>query len=153
MTSDKQPDMLKFVYKFKYDNGAEKDFEINLDPKTLDLILDKQLSMPEWTKLKYEQCENCPLNDDVVYCPVAVSLSKIVDAFKDATSFDTVSVVVETPERSYMKHATLQKGISSLVGVVMATSGCPVMDKLRPMARFHLPFATQLETFYRVLSM
>ncbi|SRR5712692_1575217 len=153
MTSDKQPDMLKFAYKFKYDNGTEKDFEIHLDPKTLDLILEKRSSKPEWTKLKYEQCENCPLSDDVVYCPVAVSLSNIVDAFKDATSFDTASVVVETPERNYMKHATLQKGLSSLVGVVMATSGCPVMDKLRPMARFHLPFATQLETFYRVLSM
>jgi hypothetical protein len=35
----------------------------------------------------------------------------------------------------------------------MVTSGCPVMDKLRPMVRTHLPFATREETMYRVLSM
>jgi hypothetical protein len=35
----------------------------------------------------------------------------------------------------------------------MVTSGCPVMAKLRPMARFHLPFATEEETKYRALSM
>jgi hypothetical protein len=40
-----------------------------------------------------------------------------------------------------------------LIGVIMVTSGCPVMDKLRPMARFHLPFATAIETFYRAISM
>lgn len=35
----------------------------------------------------------------------------------------------------------------------MVTSGCPVLDKLRPMARFHLPFANTEETVYRALSM
>ncbi len=35
----------------------------------------------------------------------------------------------------------------------MVTSGCPVMDKLRPMVRFHLPFASIEETTYRSLSM
>jgi hypothetical protein len=34
----------------------------------------------------------------------------------------------------------------------MTTSNCPVMDKLRPMARFHLPFASSIETFYRSVS-
>ena len=34
----------------------------------------------------------------------------------------------------------------------MSTSGCPVLDHLRPMARFHLPFASPLETSFRSLS-
>ena len=34
----------------------------------------------------------------------------------------------------------------------MVTSNCPVMDKLRPMVRFHLPFATSLETIYRAVT-
>ncbi len=153
MTSETQADTLKYIYKFKFANGTEKKFEVTLDSKSLDLLMDKGSAKPEWTKLKYEQCENCPLADDVEYCPVAVSLSNVVEEFADAISFETASVTVETSERSYVKHSTLQKGLSSLVGVIMATSGCPTMDKLRPMARFHLPFATQLETFYRVLSM
>jgi hypothetical protein len=35
----------------------------------------------------------------------------------------------------------------------MVTSGCPIMDKLRPMVRFHLPFSNAAETTYRVISM
>jgi hypothetical protein len=34
----------------------------------------------------------------------------------------------------------------------MVTSNCPVMDKLRPMVRFHLPFATPTETLFRTVS-
>jgi hypothetical protein len=35
----------------------------------------------------------------------------------------------------------------------MVTSGCPIMDKLRPMVRTHLPFAKIEETTYRLASM
>ena len=35
----------------------------------------------------------------------------------------------------------------------MATSGCPWTDRLRPMARFHLPFASEAETVYRSVCM
>ena len=35
----------------------------------------------------------------------------------------------------------------------MATAGCPWTDRLRPMARFHLPFANEAETVYRSVSM
>ena len=34
----------------------------------------------------------------------------------------------------------------------MATSGCPHMEFLRPLTRFHLPFSTPEETIYRVTS-
>ena len=42
--------------------------------------------------------------------------------------------------------------VFSLIGIYMVTSGCPIMDKLRPMARFHLPFASTEETIYRAIS-
>ena len=35
----------------------------------------------------------------------------------------------------------------------MVTSGCSIMEKLKPMVRYHLPFATEEETRYRVISM
>jgi hypothetical protein len=35
----------------------------------------------------------------------------------------------------------------------MATAGCPWTDHLRPMARFHLPFASDVETLYRSICM
>jgi hypothetical protein len=39
------------------------------------------------------------------------------------------------------------------MGIFMVTSGCPILDNLRPMVRFHLPFATALESVYRIISM
>jgi hypothetical protein len=41
----------------------------------------------------------------------------------------------------------------SLLGIYMVASGCPIMEKLKPMVRFHLPFASIQETVYRVFSM
>jgi hypothetical protein len=35
----------------------------------------------------------------------------------------------------------------------MVTSDCPILDYLRPMVRFHLPFATATETVFHAVSM
>ena len=58
-----------------------------------------------------------------------------------------------TPERIIFRETSAQKGLSSLIGLIMATCGCPHTVFLRPMARFHLPFANALETVYRATSM
>ncbi|MBI3006406.1 MAG: hypothetical protein HYY49_13500 [Ignavibacteriales bacterium] len=146
-------DKLRYVYKFKFATGPEKDFEVALDPKSLEIIRDADAPKPDWTRLKFSQCGNCPLDDSVEYCPVALNLSRVVETFRKNDSFEQATVTVETPQRTYVKNVQLQKGISSLIGMIMVTSNCPIMDRLRPMARFHLPFATSLETFYRTVSM
>ncbi len=126
---------------------------MRLDPDTLGLLAPMDAPKPAWTKLKYFQCGNCPLGDEVEYCPVAVNLATLVETFKDALSFETTAVRVQTAERVYEKDTTLQKGLSSIIGIYMVTSDCPVMDKLRPNVRFHLPFASMDETIYRAVSM
>ncbi|MEK6526388.1 MAG: hypothetical protein AABZ22_05900 [Nitrospirota bacterium] len=153
MAENQQADTLRYVYKFKFEDGKEKNFEIRLNADTLELLPQKDLPKPDWTKLNYFQCTNCPLGDDVAYCPVAVNLSSLVETFKDSISHKNTSVNVKSPERTYEKETTLQKGLSSIIGMYMVTSNCPVMDELRPMVRFHLPFATGQETIYRAVSM
>lgn len=143
---------IRYVYRFRYDDGREKEFTVELDEQTLAVVPVENQERPEWTKLKYSQCENCPLSDDVTHCPVAVNLSRVVNAFREDVSYETSDVTVETPQRTYFKRTTLQKGLSSIIGVYMVTSDCPIMDKLRPMSRFHLPFATPVETFFRSIS-
>jgi hypothetical protein len=49
-------------------------------------------------------------------------------------------------------YVSIQKGMGSLMGLLIATSGCPMTVFFRPMARFHLPFSTQDETIYRAAS-
>jgi hypothetical protein len=109
---------------------------------------------PEWTELEFEQCPNCPLDSGThTHCPVAVTISDTLMEFNDYLSYEMVEVTIETNERRYQKKVALQDAISSLMGVLMVTSGCPVMDHLRPMVRTHLPFASKTESVYRVISM
>lgn len=144
---------IRFLYEFTFPDGTVKEFEVCLDAETLEVVAKKDAPKPAWTKLKYFQCDNCPLPDEVEYCPVAVNLATLVETFKDSISFENTAVTVHAAERTYGKDTTLQKGLSSIIGIYMVTSNCPVMDNLRPMVRFHLPFATMEETIYRMVSM
>ena len=145
---------LTFRYRFRFKSGEEKGFSVQLDAVTLKLLPQAKSSYPEWTKLSYHQCPNCPLKEsEHPYCPAAVSLVDLVEAMSEVISHEQVEVTIESQARRYEKRAPIQQGVSSLTGLYMATSGCPVMGQLRPMVRHHLPFATIAETEYRVLSM
>jgi len=152
MDQKAQTNPVRFKYTFEFENGTAKVFEIALDASTLELVQDGSLPKPEWAKLSFYPCKNCPLAERSEYCPIAVNLSRIVTEFKDSVSHEWTRVTVETPERTYLKDTTLQRGLSSIIGIYMVTSNCPVMDKLRPMVRFHLPFATPTETMFRTIS-
>lgn len=150
----KQKKTIFYRYNFKFNNGKEQDFKVELDNKTLSLIQDVPKSYPKWTELNVNKCPNCSLDETKnKFCPAAVSIIPLVNVFAGLLSYEEVDVTVETEDRKYTKHTTLQKGLSSLLGIYMVTCGCPILDKLKPMVRYHLPFATVEETKYRVLSM
>lgn len=147
-------DPITFHYTFRFDDGATKTFDIHLDSQTLSLIPQAKAAPPEWTELTCKQCPNCPLDTArTPHCPVAFNLADVMHFFQESVSFEEVEVTIQTHERTYSKRVPLQHGLSSLLGIYMVTSGCPVLDKLKPMVRFHLPFANPEETQYRVLSM
>lgn len=145
---------LTFDYKFTPAEGEPRSFHIELDPVTLAIRHEEKENYPDWTALSYQKCSNCPLNEkDHPRCPVAQSLAEVMETFKDTLSFEEVDVEIKTQTRTYVRHAPVQNGLSSLVGIYMVTSGCPHLDKLRPLVRTHLPFASMEETAYRMLSM
>ena len=80
-------------------------------------------------------------------------MAPAVELLKELVSFDTVGVTVTQTERTVHSETSAQQALSSVLGLIMATSGCPWTDKLRPMARFHLPFASEAETVYRSVCM
>lgn len=147
------PIVYRFV--FRFESGREKDFVIRLDPESLRLIAEPREVYPEWTKISCCRCPNCPVpSDPSARCPVAENIIDLVEFFKDCLSYDKVDVRVETEERTYSKDSiALQKAVGSLLGIYMVTSGCPILERLKPMVRFHLPFASFLETTYRVITM
>lgn len=145
---------ISYSYTFSFEDGSEREFHVKLDKKTLELIEPPDETYPEWAKLENEQCPNCPLNtEEVEFCPVAVSISDMIEFVGNKYSYDEVDITVKTQNRTYLKHTTMQKGVSSLLGLFMVTSGCPILERLKPMVRHHLPFATLTENSYRVISM
>lgn len=145
---------INFRYVFLFPDDREEVFDLNLDEHTLDLLEDIPEELPPWTSLEFHQCPNCQLTIQThPNCPVAAHLVKLIAACKNVLSFDLLHVDIISPERIVFKGTTAQKAISSLMGLIMATSGCPHMGFLKPMARFHLPFASAEETIYRATSM
>jgi hypothetical protein len=78
---------------------------------------------------------------------------KINELLKSLLSYDEIHVDITTPQRHVSRETSAQKGVSSLMGLIMATSGCPHMEFFKPMARFHLPLSSVEETIYRATSM
>jgi hypothetical protein len=145
---------LEITYSYTFDDQRQIDFPLVLKKETLDLLNTPAGEPPFWADLEPNRCSVCTIDPtSVKRCPIAVNLAPIVEAFKDFYAYETVQVVVSTKERTYSKSATIQEGLSALLGIIMVTSGCPVMERLKPMVRFHLPFASLEESTYRMLSM
>jgi len=145
--------ILKFRYTFSFADGKKKSFDIHLDGETLNYIQEQPPLQSAWALLENEQCGNCPLKkEEHPYCPVALNIVAIMNMFENDYSYEEADVLVQTSERSYIKHTSLQRGLSSMLGIFMVSSGCPVMGRLKPMVRYHLPFATVEETVFRAAS-
>ncbi|HAH31910.1 MAG TPA: hypothetical protein DCL44_06310 [Elusimicrobia bacterium] len=148
---EKKPFFIR--YTFKFEDGTQKVFEACLDSKTL-RVGTTPGPAPDWARLEYSQCEGCSLEPAKhPCCPVAVNFAEIVDAFKNIVSIRMADIIVEMEERTISKKTAVQNGLSSLMGIYMVASGCPIMEKLKPMVRTHLPFATSEETIYRTMTM
>jgi len=146
---------MKIVYRFSLARfQPEHVFELQLDRDTGLFADPPPATTPAWTQLDFHQCSGCPLAmKDAPQCPAAVRLGTVIDRFADVVSFNQIQVTVETEERVISSQTTAQQGLASLIGLVLASSGCPRTAVFRPMARFHLPFSSDVETIYRVASM
>ena len=140
-------------YTFEFEDGSSWVYDLHFDAEHF-FIPKIDVPRNEWTELGFQQCPNCPLKTaDCAQCPVARNLHQVVEDSKATLSVKRAKVRVETSERHYEKECATQEGLRSLFGVVMASSGCPHLDWLRPLARFHLPFSDTDETLFRVLSL
>ena len=145
---------MEALYRFQFNKNRTEKFDLKFDDASFALhpsLLDGEGE--PWMKLSFHKCDECTLPDsDDALCPVAANLGAIVAPFNNDFSYTKVRAVVEFRDRKIGKDCDLQTGLSSMMGLVMATSGCPTLDFLRPMAYTHQPFASIEETFYRAIS-
>jgi len=146
--------IISFTFKFTFLDGKVTVFDIHIEPISMNLIRENKHVPPEWAKLENFKCSHCPLNPgEYNYCPIAVNLIDVINEFNNVPSYEKVKIEVLSNNRGYFKNTDIQSGVSSMLGILMVTSGCPIMGKLKPMVRFHLPFASLEETEFKVFSM
>lgn len=145
---------LLFLYKLRFADGKLIEFPILIDKLSCSFVPEAQISPPHWALLDYQQCGNCPLRKaETPFCPIAINLVPVLELCNSIASYQTLSLEVVTAERTISGETTMQRAMSSILGLIMATSPCPHTEYLKPMARFHLPLASKDETIYRTTSM
>lgn len=146
---------LKLEYHLRVPSGDRKAFQLQFVAATMQPVdASEQVEAgPDWARLSCHTCPDCKLDAKADFCPAALRQADLMAWAAGLDSFTPVQLVVKGPERIVMADTTAQRAISSLMGLLMATSGCPDMAFLRPMARFHLPLADAMETAYRAVSM
>jgi hypothetical protein len=143
-------DAVDISYRFHFSGGATTRIDLKFDGNSFALQADPVAAPAPWTALNYAKCGHCPLSTGS--CPFAASISTLLLQFGTSISFENTVVEVVTKQRTCVAHGALQNGMASLVGLLGATSGCPHLAFFRPMAHFHLPFATEEETLVRAIS-
>lgn len=142
------------TYRFTFPDSQERVFELEMDRDTAELSPANVPDPPAWAALGFNQCSGCPFSaEEKPHCPAALHMAGLIDGFTDLVSYDKVRVSVESEERQVVATLPAQQALASLMGLIMASSGCPNTAVFRPMARFHLPFSSESETAYRVASM
>lgn len=146
-------DTFNVQYCFTMADGSREVFDLNIDARSLNMLVDIPDNPPFWTEIDYYQCPKCPFTkNERSLCPLSINLVDVVKRFDRIISFEKLHVDVLTSERIFSKDTTAHEGLSSLMGLIIACSECPFTDFFKPMARFHLPFAGYEETIFRALS-
>jgi hypothetical protein len=146
-------DSWRIEYRFFTEEGRSASFFLAFDAASMQPLRALPDGGPDWCKLACERCPACRLPDSEAYCPAALRLAELMAWSAGLDSWLPIRLEVQSGERLLVADTTAQRAVSSLMGLLLATSGCPDMDFLKPMARFHLPLADETETAYRAASM
>ena len=138
----------KITYHFRLESGTVHSFVVDFGRPLA------RGDLPAWTLLESDKCPHCPLADAPgARCPAAADLVPVVERFSALSSIDQIDVLVVTPEYEARKRTDTQTALSALMGLILATSACPILGRLRPLAHTHRPFATPTEMVYRIVTM
>ena len=108
----------------------------------------------KWAELDFHKCDHCPLSsDEHQYCPASVSIADIIEYFNDHPGHTHARCIVHTQGKTIVADKSIQEALTALIGLRLASSKCPILSHMKPMARFHDPFLSPYQLVYRATSM
>jgi hypothetical protein len=136
------------TYIFQIESGDEVRFDVDLARPAA------HGALPDWTLLEKDKCPHCPLAATPgARCPAAADLVPVIERFSALASIETVDVRVLRADYESRKHTDTQTALSALMGLILATSACPILNRMRPLAHTHQPFPGETEMVYRMVTM
>ena len=146
------PFKIRVEYRYSFEGGKSAHFIVDENVASEKNTCYSQ-SRPSWAKLGFNQCSNCPLSEhEQEYCPATLAIMDIIEFFSSETSYTKCRCEVNLGDKTILVSRPIQDALYPLIGLRMATSSCPHFYRLRPMARFHDPFANPFETVCRSIS-
>ncbi|MFT5716877.1 MAG: hypothetical protein ACJAWS_001195 [Oleiphilaceae bacterium] len=143
---------MEVKYDFSFDDNKDLSYTVDVDRPGMRNELNKS-NTPEWVLLSHCKCSNCPLSEeDSPVCPAAFDIQDVIEDFQSKPASQKVNINVIASDRSYSKRTNVEEGLRSLMGLVLATSQCPILGQLKPMAMHHMPFSSSNEFILRSVS-
>lgn len=146
--------VFQIAYNYAWEGGGKANFRLDLDDDSIALLNDIPPGLPEWVELEYYKCMNCPLDpEQISNCPAATSFVPVISQFRGVDSDIEMEVETIVAGRKISQTAPARRAISSIIGLLFASSGCPHTIYFRPMVRYHVPLSNENETMMRAASM
>ena len=147
------PYLVKVTYEYQFEDGSAVNFAVDSD---LTSTVQEEYSEEKhkWAELDFHKCDHCPLSsDEHKYCPASVSIADIIEYFNDHPDHTHARCIVHTQGKTIVAEKGIQEALAALIGLRLASSKCPILSHMKPMARFHDPFLSPYQLVYRATSM
>lgn len=139
-------------YHFHHSDGSSDSIIVSTNARH-EIVVPDEFQPPDWTLLANQQCSNCTLSpEEKRYCPIARNIAYLFSGIPERDSYEPVIMEVVRNEVTCSANTTMQRALSSLLGLVCALSPCPRSSFLKPMGVFHLPLSTELDALSRTFS-
>ena len=117
---------IRITYRIGLNEKTTEVFDFDLDSESFEMISQPIANPPPWTELAFKQCSHCPLNvEEHPHCPMALQLHNVIERFHATRSIDEVKLEVITEERTVIKKTAIQHVLSSMLGLISPSCGCP----------------------------
>lgn len=143
-----EPKAREVAYWIRKPAGREVRVDVRLDERGLLQTL--PASGPEWARCGGDGCGVCGKAGR--FCRAALAIAPVVADFGELDSLQVLEGRAQIGDRSCSIEAAAPRVLASLMGLLMAASGCPRLAAFRVMAVFHTPFSTAEETVVRAAS-
>jgi hypothetical protein len=140
-------------YQVKSETGDQFSFNVqnhmDLDPQELNSRID----LPDWVKLEFHQCTNCPYkSENITFCPAAFEMQDVILQCSNCISYERAELSRIDEEGTVTTETDMQKALFAVIGEKVISSGCSRLNSRQWSLGYYSILTTPVNLFYRSIS-